>query len=57
MYPLTERRPVGIALHDGLHDLRQLHPGQLYRCADLIERTGRAELLVAGIELGDAAGE
>ena len=54
---LAERRPVGVAVDDGLHDLRQPQLGRFNRVRDCLARPGVGELLVCGVQVGDAARE
>ena len=51
---LSQRRPVGIALQHGLHDLRESRPGVLDGGADGLIGPRGGELRVVGGQLFDA---
>ena len=54
---LPERGAVRIALHHRSHELRQSQPGLLDRRGDRLAGPGVGELLVGGVQIGDAARE
>ena len=54
---LPERGAVRIALHHRSHKLRQSQPGLVDRRGDRLAGAGVGELLVRGVQIGNAARE
>ena len=53
--PLPERRPLGVAVQNGLHDLGEPQLGRFNRMRDRFVWSGVGELPVCGVQIENAS--